>query len=105
MSEHRNEYGQPVGRPVPGWTPRPPFEPVPLAGRTCRIEPLERRHYAGLHRALDVDSPPTVWSYYPAGPYDEAGMNTRLDGLFDIPHVDAFLYCQQARNHRRPLDP
>jgi len=35
----------------------------------------------------------------------ERGLTVGDDGLFDIPHVDAFLYCQQARNHRRPLDP
>jgi hypothetical protein len=35
----------------------------------------------------------------------QRGLTVGDDGLYDIPHVDAFLYCQQARNHRRPLDP
>jgi RimJ/RimL family protein N-acetyltransferase len=87
---HVNEFGQRVGRPVPGWEPRPPFTPVTLVGRTCRVEPLTEAHYDGLHRAINLESPATVWSYYPAGPYDSDDMHARLDGLFDLPAAAPF---------------
>ena len=70
-SGHTNEYGQPVGRPVPGWVPRPPVAPVTLVGRTCRLEPAAA-HAEGLHRALDVESHPSTWAYYPQGPLADA---------------------------------
>jgi RimJ/RimL family protein N-acetyltransferase len=66
---HTNEFGQPVGRPVADWTPRPPFVPVALTGRTCRLEPAGPQHTDRLHQALDVESDPVIWAYYPQGPY------------------------------------
>lgn len=65
-----NEYGQPVGLPLPQWSPRPPVRPVSLAGETCRLEPLAERHLPGLHRALCEQSPPELWTYLPYGPFD-----------------------------------
>jgi RimJ/RimL family protein N-acetyltransferase len=63
-----NEFGQPVGDPV-DWTPGPPLVPVVLTGRTCRLEPLGDEHVDGLYAALCVDSPPTIWTYMPSGPF------------------------------------
>jgi RimJ/RimL family protein N-acetyltransferase len=60
-----NEFGQPVGRPVPGWTPRPPIDPVVLEGRHVRLEPLTADHVDVLHRPMVTDSPPSTWTYYP----------------------------------------
>ena len=67
-----DEHGLPVGRPVPGWTPRPPVGPVTLVGRTCRVEAAGPQHAQRLHRALDLESPPQTWSYYPRGPLADA---------------------------------
>ncbi|GAB3446986.1 GNAT family protein [Phycicoccus ginsengisoli] len=77
-----NEHGQPVGRPVPGWVPRPPVEPVTLLGRTCRLEPA-RQHVEGLHRALDLESHPSTWAYYPQGPLADAGAMAAWVGSLD----------------------
>ena len=71
MREHTNEFGQPVGRPVPGWVPRPPVGQVTLVGRTCRVEPATVEHAEPLHRALDLDSDPSIWSYYAHGPFED----------------------------------
>src|SRR3546814_3581990 len=51
-----NELGQPVGTPVPGWTPRqaPPRES--MEGRLCRVEPLDpARHAENLFAAYSAD--------------------------------------------------
>ena len=43
--------------------------PVTLTGRTCRLEPLGEQHLDGLYAALCVDSPPSIWTYMPDGPF------------------------------------
>lgn len=65
------EPRSPIGDPVPGWTPRPRPGGV-MVGRTCRVEPLTEQHVEGLHTALDVESPASLWTYYPAGPFATA---------------------------------
>jgi RimJ/RimL family protein N-acetyltransferase len=60
-----NEFGQPIGPPVPGWTPRPPIGPVVLEGRRVRLEPLTPAHVDVLHRPMVLDSPRSTWTYYP----------------------------------------
>jgi RimJ/RimL family protein N-acetyltransferase len=60
-----NEFGQPIGEPVPGWTARPPIGPVVLTGRHVRLEPLAVEHVDVLHRPMVLDSPPSTWTYYP----------------------------------------
>jgi RimJ/RimL family protein N-acetyltransferase len=65
-----NDFGQPVGDPV-SWTPGVRLEPVTLTGRTCRLEPLADEHVDGLYAALVIDSPPSIWTYMPSGPFDD----------------------------------
>ncbi len=63
-----NEFDQPVGDPV-DWTPGPPLVATTLIGRTCRLEPLGEEHVDGLYAALCADSPPSIWTYMPTGPF------------------------------------
>ncbi len=63
-----NEHGQPVGEAV-DWAPGVRLAPVTLTGRTCRLEPLGEEHLDGLYAALCVDSPPSIWTYMPHGPF------------------------------------
>ncbi|MCW2826407.1 MAG: N-acetyltransferase [Marmoricola sp.] len=65
-----NDYGQPVGDAV-AWTTGDPLVPVTLAGRTSRLEPLGEGHVDGLYAALCVDSPPSIWTYLPSGPFSD----------------------------------
>jgi RimJ/RimL family protein N-acetyltransferase len=65
-----NALGQAVGFAVAGWTPpaHPPREP--MAGRTCRTEPLDvDRHAADLHTANLLDMDGGNWTYLPYGPF------------------------------------
>lgn len=67
---HRNSLGQPIGHPLPDWTPRPPPPREPLIGRTCRVEPLDPdRHAAVLHEADLLDAEGRSWTYLPYGPF------------------------------------
>jgi len=67
-----NEFGQPVGRALPGWN-APPFPPrVPLAGRYSRVEPLdEATHARDLWDAQRDDPQGLRWTYSFHGPYPE----------------------------------
>jgi RimJ/RimL family protein N-acetyltransferase len=84
-----NEHGQPVGEPV-DWTPGTPLAPVTLTGRTCRLEPLGEVHLDGLYAALCVDSPPSIWTYMPSGPFgNRAAFVASVDHLHAIPGMVA----------------
>ena len=68
---HTNPLGQPIGFPLPEWRapPRPPREPV--AGRYCRVEPIDPdRHAAELYEANRRDPSGRAWTYLFAGPFD-----------------------------------
>jgi RimJ/RimL family protein N-acetyltransferase len=71
MTEHYNHLNQPIGFPVPEWTP-PPFPPdEPMSGRYCRVERLApERHAAELFKANITDSEGHNWNYLPYGPFD-----------------------------------
>ncbi len=80
MSGHVNHLGQPIGAPVDGWTARqlPPL--TPMAGRYCRVEPLDaERHAAELYDAYSADRDGRVWTYLPWGPY--AGFDEYLTAI------------------------
>lgn len=65
-----NAHGQPVGASLAEpWQPRPWPPREPLAGRWCRLEPLDAdRHGAALVDATDPSG--ASWTYLPYGPFD-----------------------------------
>ena len=70
MQLHTNELDQPIGFPLPGWRApaRPPREP--MAGRWCRIEPLDpEQHADDLFAANAQDADGRGWTYLPYGPF------------------------------------
>ena len=69
-----NAFGQPVGSPVPGWSPRPrPAPGLVLEGRWARLEALEAdRHAADLHAAYALAPDDRLWTYMPHGPFADA---------------------------------
>lgn len=66
-----NEFGQPVGFAISGWTV-PALPPrVVLKGRWCRVAPLNvQRHGEDLHDAFVAEGDGSDWSYLPYGPFD-----------------------------------
>ena len=64
MTEHRNQYDQPIGPAVAGWAerPRPPRHTSP--GRYCRMEPVDpQRHAADLFAAYMEAPDARDWTY------------------------------------------
>lgn len=72
--ERTNELGQPIGIALPGWNP-PPFPPhATLAGRYCRLEPLQvSRHARDLWEAQSDDTTASRWTYSYSGPHASLG--------------------------------
>jgi RimJ/RimL family protein N-acetyltransferase len=65
-----NEFGQPIGNALPGWS-APPFPPREvLTGRYSRIEPYDpARHARDLWEAQGDDPRGERWTYSFSGPY------------------------------------
>ena len=66
---YRNELGQPVGKPLPGWKAAKPFLAPVLEGRHCRLEPLSAAHAPDLFDAYALDAEGRNWTYLPYGPF------------------------------------
>ena len=61
---------QPLGAPVPGWTPPPRPAKQPIGGRYCRLEPVDPDlHGADLFAAQALDRAGAGWTYLPYGPF------------------------------------
>ena len=68
-----NEYGQPIGDAVPGWTARPAPTALRIDGRRCRLEKLDvERHAADLHAAYSAAPDGRDWTYLFVGPFASA---------------------------------
>jgi len=71
MNTPLNHLGQPIGFPLPGWTPPPRPTREPRQGRYCRLEPLDPdRHAAALFAANAADEEGRSWTYLPYGPFE-----------------------------------
>ena len=69
MPDHHDRFGNAIGAPVPGWTPRPLPPATPMVGRFCTVEPLDpARHGAVLAAAMEADADGRGWTYLPVDP-------------------------------------
>ena len=70
MRRDRNELGQPIGAALPGWSARPRPPRTAIAGRYCRVEPLDAvRHARDLFDANARDAEGRMWTYMSYGPF------------------------------------
>ena len=77
-----NEFNQPIGDDLDGWKP-PGFPPLrEFAGKYVKLEPLNReRHTQSLYAAYQ-DSPDSIWTYMPLGPFrDTAELGATIEAL------------------------
>lgn len=82
-----NEYGQPVGDPLPNWIPSgQPDTPI-LRGRYCTLEPLDPgRHASQLADAYSAAPDTRDWTYLPYGPF--LTVNAYRDWTIQVAQVD-----------------
>jgi RimJ/RimL family protein N-acetyltransferase len=67
---HRNQLGQPIGEPVPGWSARPPPPRTAMTGRFCTVRPIDPEHDAPqLFAAFAEDRDGRMWTYLPREAY------------------------------------
>lgn len=67
-----NEYGQPIGVPVPGWSARPLPSAATLEGDFCRLELLNvERHADDLYAAYSTAPDGRDWTYLSVGPFTD----------------------------------
>jgi RimJ/RimL family protein N-acetyltransferase len=67
---HRNQLGQPIGEPVPGWSARPPPPRTAMTGRFCTVRPIDpERDAPQLFAAFAEDRDCRMWTYLPREPY------------------------------------
>lgn len=65
-----DDLGDPIGVPLPGWTPPPRPPRSPMTGRLCSVEPLvPERHGPELFSANALDPTGRAWTYLPYGPF------------------------------------
>jgi len=68
-----NDFGQPIGPPLPDWTPRPHPPRTIMAGRLCCLEPLTlQRHGSDLYDTIAASPDNGRWTYLPYGPFAAA---------------------------------
>jgi RimJ/RimL family protein N-acetyltransferase len=71
MAKNSNELGQPIGFPLPHWSPRPRPPRSAMVGRHCIVEPVDPAlHAAELYAAYQLDEEGRNWTYLPYGPFD-----------------------------------
>src|SRR5258708_37585811 len=64
MTTRQNEFGQPIGPAVGGWSPRPRPPRTDMVGRYCRLEPVNvARHTADLFAAYKEAPDGRDWTY------------------------------------------
>lgn len=71
MAELKNEFGQPIGFPVPDWQACEHPRGVTMQGRLCRLEPINPKlHSWDLFEAF-IESDGRNWTYMPYGPFTD----------------------------------
>lgn len=79
-----DEHGNPVGRPVPDWRPRPRPEPATLRGRYVEVVPLASAYYADLFTATCGPDDGELWTYRPvAAPRSLPELWMHLAGMLE----------------------
>ena len=70
LEHESNDLGQPIGKPLETWSPRPHPPRVAMAGRFCRVESANvAAHAADLFDAYKEDTEARIWTYMAYGPH------------------------------------
>ncbi len=93
-----NQFGQPIGRPLPEWPGAKEPNHESMVGRACRLEALDaNRHAEALHRAYELDPEGRNWTYLPYGPFATAAeYREMVAGFQDSPDTLFFAIVDLA---------
>jgi RimJ/RimL family protein N-acetyltransferase len=64
-----NEFGQPIGEHLPGWTAPPEPPKATVRGRHCTVQPLAPADAPALWEAYQRDADGRNWTYLTNGPF------------------------------------
>ncbi|MEM9046371.1 MAG: GNAT family protein [Pseudomonadota bacterium] len=94
---HTNDLGQPIGAPVPDWTPPPRPAREVLAGQYVRLEPLdEDRHGPDLWEAFSANTDGSDWTYRMQEPFaSEAALTAWLREIQSLDDMIYYAYVSQ----------
>lgn len=97
-----NQWGQPIGDALPGWTPRPRPEPVTLEGHDCRVVPFSLEHASALYAAYAKAPDPRSWTWLfqapPASEADYQALARQMAGS-----LDPLFYTVIAKDTGQPV--
>jgi RimJ/RimL family protein N-acetyltransferase len=97
-----NDHGQPVGDPVPDWSPRTPPAPVTLEGRYVRLETLSADHAEPLFESLCDPEDAPLWTYRSAdAPSDVGAMARDVAALAASPDTLTLAIVPTGGEHER----
>ncbi|MGD2042527.1 MAG: GNAT family protein [Acidimicrobiia bacterium] len=89
-----NEYGQPIGARLTGWSAPPLPGPTPLDGRTVALEPLSSEDHGDDLWGELSSAPESLWTYMTFGPFpDRTDFRETIDSILGLEdwRVYAFL--------------
>lgn len=103
MTQRLNALDQPIGPPLPDWTPPPLPSREPMEGHFCRLEPLDPpRHAAQLYDANAADEDGRNWTYLPYGPFSSLeSYRAWLDGFGRS--VDPMFFAIIEKSYNKPV--
>ena len=95
-----NEFGQPIGDDLGGWTPPLLPEHIGLDGNYVRLEPLQRaRHAVPLFHTFKF-ADDSLWTYMGLGPFeDAAGLGQLIDAMNKAPDSQPYAVIVENETH------
>ena len=93
----RNDHGQPIGEPVPGWAGARLPSRVPLTGTSVRLAPVTQAHAEPLFHVLCGTANDELWTYRPLpAPTDLEGLRAMLAAAASDPVTATFAIVPTA---------
>ncbi len=79
-----NEFGQPIGESLDGWTPPPSPPDAVISGAYVELRPLTPDHARELYPVFTADSD-AMWTYMGIGPFDsEEDLRQEVAAMVDL---------------------
>lgn len=98
-----NEYGQPVGLPIPNFRPAQRPKATLIQGQYCILEKLNAdKHGEALYRSTQLDPEGKLWTYLPYGPFNSLrDFKVWLEKQSNKP--DPHFFCVKNRTNGEPV--